>query len=378
MTWHATVHDRLDGLEPLAGAWDELAEAAGRPCSLSRWMTAWARHPGAGGALRVAVVCEGDEVVGILPGVVVRDRAGVRRWRLLGAGTTTTIEPLARRGYEIEVAHRAAAALAATRPRIDLVAFEGIPADSPWPQAVARGWPGARPGLLRPGLSVPEPLVRLDAPSFDEWFAGRSSNFRGQLRRARRTLAKGGGEVRRTDRATLDADLAAFVRLHGARWAGRGGSGVVGPRVVAMLAEACPPLLEQDRLDLWCVETEGKVVGAQLWLRAGGVTSMWLSGSDDEHAAVRPAMLLMAAAVQDGFERGLSTVSFGSGGQDYKRRFSDPEEDAIRWWALPVPGPRLGLALARVEAIRARRELGLRLGDERKARLNQLRRSLRP
>lgn len=374
MSLRTSVHADLDELEPLAGAWDELAAAAGRPCSLYAWMSAWGRH--ADGEPRVAVVQDGDELLGVLPGVVVRDAIGTRRWRLLGAGTVTTIEPLGRAGHEREVAEHAAAALARSAPAIDVVALEGVPAGSPWPRLLASAWPGGRPRLLREELSVPEPVVRLSGAGFDDWLAGRSGNFRGQVRRARRALDKAGGTVRRAEHGRLEADLAAFVRLHGARWEARGGSGVVGPQVEAMLADACPRLLTEGRLDLWCVELDGAIVGAQLWLRAGGVTTMWLSGSDDAYAAVRPAMLIMAAAVQDGFERGLHTVSFGSGGQDYKRRFADAEEEGVCWWSLPLPGRRLGLTLGAVEAGRARRELGRRLGDERKARLLELRRRL--
>lgn len=371
MALDATIHEDPAALAPVRGAWDELAAVCGRPCSSSAWMLGWACHVGRGD-LRVAVVREGSEVVGVLPGIVERDPAGTRRWRLLGAGTATTIDPLARPGREVEVAAAAATALARTSPRIDVVALEGVPTGSPWPRLLAEGWPGARPGMLFEELVQPEPVVRLVEDGFDAWLAGRSSNFRGQVRRARRALARDGGTVRRpADPDGLARDLRAFVRLHEARWESRGGSGVVGPEVQAMLGDAGPALLADGRLDLWCVDVKDETVGAQLWLRAGGVTTMWLSGSDDAHAAVRPAMLIMAAAVEDGFETGLSVVSFGSGGQDYKRRFTEDEE-AVAWSTLVLPGPRLGLALGAVGARRGRRELARRLGDERKARLRAL------
>ena len=371
MALRATVHDDPGSLTALGPAWDALAAEAGRPASLSAWMLAWARHVGTG-PLRVATVHEGTDLLGVLPFMLVRDAAGTRRLRLLGSGVTTTIEPLARQGREHEVARAGAEALDRRRPRADALDLEGVPAASPWPGLLAGAWPRARPRLRHRELVLPEPLVRLEQDDFEGWMATRSGNFRSQVRRARRALSRAGGSVRRSaDPAQLDRDLAAFLRLHEARWESRGGSGVIGVEVQAILADAGPALLVGGHLDLWCVEVGGEVVGAQLWLRAGVVTTMWLSGSDDAHAALRPAMLIMAAAVEDGFDRGLSTVSLGSGGQDYKRRFAG-EEVAVEWWVLPLLGPRLALTLGEVEIRRARRELGRRLGEERKARLRGL------
>jgi CelD/BcsL family acetyltransferase involved in cellulose biosynthesis len=98
---------------------------------------------------------------------------------------------------------------------------------------------------------------------------------------------------------------------------------------------------------------------------------MWLSGSDDSLADVRPTQLIMAAVVEDAFARSLRPVSLGPGAQDYKRRFSDAH-DAAASWTLALPGPRLPVVLAAMAARAARREAAARLGDERKARLGAL------
>lgn len=369
----ATLIEELDGLEAVAAAWDELADAAGRPSCSAAWLIAWARQHAEPGMLRVVVVREGGEVTGIFPGLLTRGHGGAHRLGLLGTGTASGIEPLARSGHEAQVARLSAAGIAGrSGPRVDGLTFEGVPGGSPWPALLGRHWPGARPGLLRQERLEPEPLISLPGDGFDAWLQTKSGNFRSQIRRARRALERDGGQVRRTaDAAELAQDLPAFVRLHEGRWEGRGGSSVIDAAVEAMLAEACPRLLAQDRLDLWCVDHQGETIGAQLWLRGPAVSTMWLSGSDDSHAAVRPAMLIMAAVVQDAYARGLTTVSLGAGGQDYKRRFSDTES-SIGWWSLPLPGPRLPLVLGEVEAGRARKAIGRRLTPERKAQLRTL------
>ncbi len=368
----ATLLGSVDELDAIAPAWDALADDARRPTCTSVWLIGWARRHVAPGALRVVVVRSVGEVIGVYPAALTAGRAGVQRLELLGTGTTSGIEPLACAGREDEVARAVVTALAGTRPRIDAVTLEGVPAGSPWPALLTRHWPGARERLLFQEIVEPEPLITLQGEDFEAWMVTKSGNFRSQIRRARRTLERDGGAVRRTaDAAELERDLAAFVRLHEGRWEGRGGSAVVDAPVQAMLADACPVLLAQDRLDLWCVDHEGETIGAQLWLRGPAVSTMWLSGSDDRHAAVRPSMLIMAQVVQDAYARGLDVVSLGAGGQEYKLRFSDAQ-DAIAWWTLLLPGPRLPIVLGEVGAGRARRVIGARTPPERKAQLRAL------
>ena len=65
------------------------------------------------------------------------------------------------------------------------------------------------------------------AGSFDAWLAGKSSYFRGQMRRLRRQFANAGGQVRATTAATLHDDVETLMRLHSERWEGRGASAIV-------------------------------------------------------------------------------------------------------------------------------------------------------
>jgi CelD/BcsL family acetyltransferase involved in cellulose biosynthesis len=378
MSLTAEIVEDVDALGPLTDAWDALADLCRAPCAAAAWMTAWAREVAPQARLRVVAVRDGDEVVGIAPFALVRGPAGTRRLELLAAGTASGITPLAAPGREDEVARAVAAALAGTAPRADELALDGVPASSPWPALLARHWPGARPRLLRREQVLPEPLIALAEPSYDAWLAAKSSNFRQQVRRAGRKLEARGGRVRRTaSPAELGPDLAAFVTLHRARWEERGGTGVLDDRVEAMLRRAGPDLLAAGRLDLWCVDVDGRTVGAQLWLAAGGTVTMWLSGSDDSFADVRPTNLIMAAVVEDAYARGLRPVSLGPGGQDYKRRFADGET-AAAWWTLPLPGPRIGLALGGQGARALRREAARRLSAERKARLRAAAARVRP
>jgi CelD/BcsL family acetyltransferase involved in cellulose biosynthesis len=365
------VTDRT-ALPPLAGGWDALADACGRPRSAAAWAAAWACRAAPDAALRVAVVRDGARIVGIAPFALVTQRGVIRRLEPLAGPVSGGTDVLAVPGREEEVARAACPALAAVTPTADLLRLEDVPVESPWPRLLARHWPGGRPGYLRCEHVEPEPVVSLVEPDFDAWLAGKSSNFRQQLRRARRKLEQRGGVVRRAaTHEEVQAGLAAFVRLHHSRWEDRGGTGILTPAVEAMLSDACPAMVERDRLDLWSVEVDGRAVGSQIWLRGGGSTTMWLSGSDDDYADVRPAVLIIAAAIEDAFARGLRRATLGPGGQPYKQRFSD-RDDEVRLWALALPGPRLAVGLGVVGARATRRVAGSRLGEERKAQLKQV------
>src|SRR3954465_7824669 len=82
-------------LERVRAGWDELAAACARPFCAPAWQIAWWRHVGAarGGSLRVAAVLDGGRVVAIAPCFTERER-GLAVYRLLGAGTSSPVEPL--------------------------------------------------------------------------------------------------------------------------------------------------------------------------------------------------------------------------------------------------------------------------------------------
>ena len=136
---------------------------------------------------------------------------------------------------------------------------------APWWPAFATP-PGRRPPWALRELTQPAPYVTLAAGSFDDWIARKSKNFRQQTRRFRRRLEQAGGSVRMTTPGDgVARDVAAFDRLHRARWDERGGSSLT-PAVAAMLADAAPALTASEALRLWLVEVDGEPVSAQLFL----------------------------------------------------------------------------------------------------------------
>jgi CelD/BcsL family acetyltransferase involved in cellulose biosynthesis len=340
----AELLDDPAALAELAGAWDALAVANRLPLMAPAVVEAWWRHLAPAGAeLRLAVVRDGDELAGVAP-----LWADGRELRLAGAGVFNRLAPLAAPGREAEVATALGQGLAATGA--DVLLLEGVPTDSPWPALLRDGLPGSR--TFERAL-FPAPVAHL-RPTFDDWMASRSKNFRGQMRRARRDLEQAGGETRAATPETLRADLEALWRLHDARWEGQDEDtnlAEYGPKIVDAL-EAAGRALPAGRFRLWMVEVGGEPAAAHLFVAAGGLVTYWNGGWDERHAKFKPALLSILAAVEEACDAGDDLFDLGAGEQAYKQRFADGDEP-LAWSGLILPGPRAWLARARVGARQA-------------------------
>ena len=338
MTEPVVVADVIDDAAALAAhaaAWDELAIAARRPVVAPAWLLAWLRHASDGARPHVVIVRDDDNIVALAPFVAVREH-GIRRLRLMGARTSMGVDVLCRAGRE-----REAAPLVAARLDADAIAFDGVPAASPWPHLLG----GRGLHATRVTLRVPVPEIRLG----HDWLAARSANFRQQMRRAwRRLEAKGA-------RLTRDVDVAGFARLHRARWDARGGSGVLTHGVEAMIEDAAARL-GPDRLRLFTLVVEDRAISSHLFLAAGGRVTYWLGGFDDDYAREHPGQVVILKAVEDAIGRGDDLLDLGAGDQSYKRRFATGE-DVYQSSVVPLAGPRLPLVLGEVVARRLRRKV---------------------
>jgi CelD/BcsL family acetyltransferase involved in cellulose biosynthesis len=342
-------------LELVRSQWDELAVASGNPYALSGWLLPWWRHAAPSAAeLRAVVALDGDELVGIAPFFAARGPGGAAAYRLLGARTSIGVEPLARPGREEESAAVFAEQLAAARPSPELLVLEGIDADSRWPALLHEAWVGS--GLrVRRRQKTPAPLVELHGRTYEEWLRERSGKFRKAIRRGDRRLEERGATLRLATAAELQYGLQDFIRLHHARWADRGGSGVVTEQVEQMLAEL-PAGLDAGQLRLWLIESGGQTVSAEVFLAAGGVTTSWLGGFDDSFADEQPSFLSIHAEIRHAFEREDERVDLGPGAQPFKYRFADGERSLV-WVDLVPSSRRRPLIIGALAAGQARRRI---------------------
>lgn len=369
----AFVATRVEDLTPHLAAWDALAVAAGRPFCAPAWMLAWWHGVDRGddACLRVVlVVDEREELVGVGPFFAQLGPLRLTEYRLLGAGFTHRIGPLAAADRKREVAAAIAQALATATPRAASVVFEGIDAADRWPELVAVTWPGRRRPSLRTDVAMDAPTISLDA-GYEAWMGRRERKFRKEARRTARRLEEDGVHGRI---ATGDAAIEALLRLHYARWDERGGSNV-GREALRVIAEAARSL-DGDRVAVALLEGPDGPIAAELVVRAGDGTAFWGGGFDPAWSRHAPGTQAMLLALEAAAADGVRTADLGGGAHEYKWRLGDTNRP-LAWRTLFPPGPRHALIRLRLAPKHARfavRGLARRLPAGRQA---QLRRVLR-
>lgn len=339
-----TIVDAPDELSSDIQAWSALASRADEPYAAPDWCLAWWRHVAPASArLRVIVVHDDHTLVAVAPFYCERTWFGLVRYRLLGVGTSPRLVPVATAPHLQEAARQVAVALAGVRPRPDIVEFDAVPCDSPWPDLVADAWPGRQPRIDRDPPIV-APMVAL-TDSFDGWLATKSRNFRQQARRHRRRLAERGATFRVvTDPHEARTRMADFERLHEARWRYRGGSGVLDPSVMDMLRDAAAAMTPTGGLQLHLIEADDDIIAAHIFLTAGSVVTYWLGGFDEAWGSDQPSLQALLDMVARALTDGRRRFDLGPGAQAYKDRLSDQAGHVCATRLFPR-GPRRLLAM---------------------------------
>ena len=327
----ASNEDRVTELEPMVVSdpaalgpylqqWDQLAAAAGRPFCAPAWMLAWWTE-GRSGDARLRVVLALDQagrVHGVGPFFAQVGPMRLAEYRVLAAGFSHRVGPLATDGWEAAVASAIARGLATAHPPAASVVFEGIDAADPWPELIAAAWPSGKT-IVRTDLLMDAPLIELGA-DYERWLAHRQRTFRKEAGRTARRLEEHGIQARMTvDHSAIQA----LVRLHGARWSERGGSHLTldSGRV---LAEAALRLNhDPQRLAVALLDGPEGPVAAELVVRAGRAMAFWAGGFDARWARHAPGVQAMLFALRSGADQGVELADLGGGAHAYKLRLSD-------------------------------------------------------
>jgi CelD/BcsL family acetyltransferase involved in cellulose biosynthesis len=321
----------------LAPAWDELAVRQALPLCAPGWMLSWWEQMAPSDAeLRIVAIRDGERLLALAPWFADRGEHARVDLRFLGAENSDRVDVLCLPGHEREARAELLRAIRAMRPRPDLIAFEAVPAKSQWMRRLAGG--SMHMSRYRNSV-IPAPSVALPAGPPDAWLAGRSSNFRSQMRRMRRRLEQRGGQVRQiVEPGEVQDVIETLLRLHLARWEGRAPSGLARPGMSELLQQAAATL-GPERLRLWTAEIDGEPISVQLFHAAGGQIKYWNGGWMEQHADLKPTMLTILAALEDGIARGERSLDLGAGTHPYKLRFADGD-DPLAWGGLVVRNRR--------------------------------------
>jgi len=324
-------------LAPLRALWTKLAERGRNLFGTWEWASTWWRQFGRDRPLHLAVVRRKGEPIGLLPLYEWRSRP-VRMLRFLGHGPGDELGPVGDPDDGVLLAR----ALRRSLHRLDagLLLAEQLPRGQDW-------------GALLGGRRLAEeasPVVRFGPGGWEAYLGARSANFREQVRRRARKLGRERRVAYRFSDGSdsLDRDLDTLFRLHAARWSGA---------PTNFLADAAfhrafaPVAVEQGWVRLWFLEVDGEAVAALYGFRFAGTESYYQAGRDPAWNDYRVGFVLLAHAIRQAAEDGVTEYRLLRGAEDYKLRFAvaDPGLETV---AL-ARGPLSGAALPALAALRA-------------------------
>ena len=317
----------------LAASWAAWTDVARRQDNVfSTWEWAWAWWSAYGND-REALVHEVRDaegrVVGILPLYLARRRP-IRVLRFIGHGPADQLGPVCAPADRTRVA--AALQLLVRElvgPRGVLLA-DALRGDLGW-------------GTVLHGAVVRRQsfsLIELDGLTWDTWLAGKSPNFRQQVRRRERRLQSAAGLRFRLVREE-DERASAFrtlVELHRARW-GRA-STTFDADNLPMHEHFTRLAAERDWLRLWIAELDGRPAAAWLGYRFGGADAYYQMGREPTRDDTNIGSVLLMRTIRDAFEAGSCEYRMLRGGEPYKERLqsADPEVLTCVVGTDPVPG----------------------------------------
>ena len=309
----------VEDLAELRDDWDELAARSRNPFATWEWVSTWWRHFGAGRPLRTLACREPDgRLVAIVPAFE-STRRPLRTLRFIGHNLGDSLGPICAPADVGRTARALHAALRRGHLGADLLLGEQLPGDGAWGTLLGAS-------LVRRESS---PVLDVDGASFDGWLAGRSRNFREQVRRRERRLREQGLRYRLCESPeTLHADLDTLFALHAARWGDRDEAFV--PELLPFHREFASLALARGWLRLWVLELDGRPAAAWEGFRFGGADWYYQAGRDpalDRHAV---GFVLLAHTVRDAMEAGMRQYCLGRGDEDYKRRFAGRDPGLVK------------------------------------------------
>lgn len=301
-------------VEAARSPWARLAERSANVFATWEWARAWLRHFGAAGTPHIVLWRdeEGEPVV-LMPLFLAR-RGPVRLVRFIGHGPGDELGPVCAAQDRPRAAAALYATLRALGRRWDVLLGERLPPSSAWTGA-------AGVSLVR---TEPSPTLSLQGRGWEDVLAARSANFRQQVRRRERKLARAGDLRFRlsTTPDTVRADLDRLMVLHDARWAEAGSGAFDGPRR-AFHREWATTALERGWLRLWTLELDGAPAAAWYGFRYAQRESYYQSGRDPQRQADSVGFVLLAHTIREAAQDGMLEYRFLRGGEAYKDRFAD-------------------------------------------------------
>jgi len=338
----------LAGIEALAAEWAALWERddTATPFQHPAWLLPWMRafQPRASTAL---VARRGERAVGILPLFHFTDGTGRQVVSLAGAGVSDYRDLLVDSGDDERAVGAALVGALVAQPwevaDLGELRAGSLLLETPLPYGLA--------ATVTDGERCPiVPLQPGGAP-----LRGVPLGQRERLADARRRAAREGLRVEAARAGTVDELVEALFRLHEARWARRGGSGVLAaPEVQRFHREAARALWAAGILRLIGLRaSDGRWVAVVHGMAARRRAYAYLSGFDPALDKISPGLVVVGALVESVEREGAMELDFLRGGEAHKYRWGAVDRPLFRRWIVRAGAAAATTTSASADRVRA-------------------------
>jgi len=349
-------------IDELHDEWDRLVarDSGATVYQTWEWNRAWWQAFGKGKALRLLMVHDGPDLVGLAP-FYVRKHLGtpLRRLAFVGTGVSDYLHVLAADGAERPVFAEVCQYLIHGRG-FDFADLQQLPETSRFADYLKRnaghGCNGSANGSGRRALLRPMELCPyVPLPTTWEQFLRRLSkrmraNIGYYTRLANRDLPEVAFEL--CEGEAIPEAMTALFRLHQRRWRSRMLPGVLGSRSVrGFHYEVAERFHERGWLRLHIVRGAGTIVAALYCFNYRNRYYYYLGGFEPELGKYSLGTTLTAEAVRNAIAEGCAEFDFLRGEEAYKERWK-PEGRRNVEYLVAVPGSwraEATLALNRIE-----------------------------
>lgn len=344
------------------------------------WVDAWWKAFGRGKSLRLLLVRDGDDLVGVAPLYASRHLGTpLRRLAFLGTGVSDYLDVIAAPGAEAEVIREVCRRLSSRddydgvdlqqlpaesalvrhlRGRVDQIATPPRDSQSGEMHACIEAGGGAGDYGLKGHRVAVRPIERCPyvalPDSWDAYQAGLGKRMRQNVgyyeRLVRRELPDAGWSLCGSE--DLQEALTALFRLHQRRWRSQMLPGVLGSAPIQRFhRDIAVRLQRQGLLRLHVARAGGTIVAALYCFRYRERYYYYLGGFEPSLGRFSLGTTLTAAAIRQAIEEGCTEFDFLRGHEAYKYRWKPCERENLQCLIASPSGWRSSafLALNRVE-----------------------------
>jgi CelD/BcsL family acetyltransferase involved in cellulose biosynthesis len=305
-----------DSVEQARGGWQALVadSPTATPFQTWEWQSTWWRHFPRLKRPYLIAVDEGDDLVGLMPLTITQ--GAWRAARPMGAGASDYLHPIARSGYEEQVAAAISEHLKSSRD-FDVLDLHQVRETQPL--ACGLGWAKR---------SEQATCLVLDLPgTYDAYLATLSKSLRYDVKKLDKSLfSEGKAAVEQVRPDEIGQGMEMLFEQHKKRWRKRGLPGAFIGRLQDFHMDWARLSIERGWLWLSILRLEGEPIGAIYAMALGETCYFYQAGFDPSKGSISPGSLLVAATIRRAIEEGKTKFDFLRGDEPYKRRWKPQHE----------------------------------------------------